>query len=201
MVETFTIRIYNSQTKKDIEESYNRCKDYYPSKNAFLMDCMVRGVFNVERDIFGIKNVKDIDLVTEDIKNVASQKFKDEYVEIEKNAKLSFWDKAVRSMGFENKNLKNLKEEQDKFKKNKGLELLKNDSPELFNDKNLKIKNIIENYQAKANKTLSGKTFWSTLAMNMIMVALSCYALNWAHPRINSYIEAHKAGNKKVEVA
>mgnify|MGYP003302194207 CR=1 FL=1 len=32
------------------------------------------------------------------------------------------------------------KEEQDKFKKNKGLELLKNDSPELFNDKNLKIK-------------------------------------------------------------
>ena len=93
------------------------------------------------------------------------------------------------------------KEEQDKFKKNKGLELLKNDSPELFNDKNLKIKNIIENYQAKANKTLSGKTFWSTLAMNMIMVALSCYALNWAHPRINSYIEAHKAENKKVEVA
>ena len=61
MVETFTIRIYNSQRKKDIEESYKRCKDYYPSKNAFLMDCMVRGVFNVERDIFGIKNVKDID--------------------------------------------------------------------------------------------------------------------------------------------
>ena len=61
MVETFTIRIYNSQTKKDIEESYKRCKDYYPSKNAFLMDCMVRGVFNFERVIFGIKNVKDID--------------------------------------------------------------------------------------------------------------------------------------------
>ena len=60
MVETFTIRVYNKQNKVDIEESYEHCKNYYPSKNSFLMDCMIRGMANVERDIFGVKNIKDL---------------------------------------------------------------------------------------------------------------------------------------------
>ena len=61
MIETLTIRVYNKQNKSDLEKSFDKCKDYFKSKNAFLMECMVRGLSVIERDIFGLDTVKDVD--------------------------------------------------------------------------------------------------------------------------------------------
>lgn len=143
-----------------------------------------------------LKNIKEIDLVTEDYMNVAAQKYKAEYNEIAKRNNLSLWDKTVEILGFENKKLKKVKKEQDIFKKERGLELLKKDSPELFKDEQLKIKTLLKNYQADATKALKGKTFWTSLAVNVCMVAASCFALNWAHPIVNNFLEG-KMNNKK----
>lgn len=151
-----------------------------------------------------IRNIKDIDLVTEDYMNAAAQKFETEYKAIEKRFNLSFWDKTVQILGFENKKLKDLKKEQDIFKRTKGLELLREDSPGLFKNQKMKMKNLLENYQAKATKALKGKTFWTSLAVNVCMIVASCFALNWAHPIVNKFLEEKMSGEKtkeqKVEV-
>jgi len=61
MVETYTIRIYQSKQKEGLEEAYKRSSDYYKSKNDFLSDCLERGRRAIERDLFGVRNVKDLE--------------------------------------------------------------------------------------------------------------------------------------------
>ena len=68
MIETLTIRVYNKQNKSDLEKSFDKCKDYFKSKNAFLIECMVRGLSVIERDIFGLDTVKDVDELYLEIK-------------------------------------------------------------------------------------------------------------------------------------
>ena len=152
-----------------------------------------------------IANLQDIDLVTEDYQNWAEQKYKAQYSKLEKDANLSFFDKTMRLMGFETKKTKALDKAQKAFKKEKGLERLKEKSPEIFEDQAKKIRSFIDAYQKESEKVFSNKKFWLSLLVNLFMVTASCYALNWMHPRVNKWIEnkrAEKEANsqQKVEV-
>lgn len=151
-----------------------------------------------------IANIQPIDLVTEDYQNLAEQRFKTEFAKLEKDANLSFFDKTLRLMGFDNKKTKALDEAQKAFKKEKGLEILKQEKPEIFENQAKKIKNYIEAYQKDANKYFGNKKFFISLLVNLVMVTISCFALNWIHPRVNKLIENKKAekeaNNQKVEV-
>lgn len=152
-----------------------------------------------------IANLQDIDLVTEDYQNWAEQKYKAQYSKLEKDANLSFFDKTMRLMGFETKKTKALDKAQKAFKKEKGLERLKEKSPEIFDDQAKKIRSFINAYQKESEKVFSNKKFWLSLLVNLFMVTASCYALNWMHPRVNKWIEnkrAEKEANsqQKVEV-
>ncbi len=151
-----------------------------------------------------LKNIEKLDFVTEDYMQTAAQKFKPEFDLLEKEANLSFWDRTVRILGYETKKLKELKDRQTAFKKERGLKLLLEDCPDLFKNNELKVKKLFESYQANATKALQGKTFWATLFVNIFMVVASCYALNWAHPIVNKFLENKKEekniNTQKVEV-
>ncbi len=141
--------------------------------------------------------IKDIDLVTEDYQNLAKHRYKTDFKELEKNAKLNWIDTFVKSMGFSNKKLKKLEEAQKNLAKEKGLALLKQDSPELFTDKAAKFKKFIENKCSSAQKVYGNKVFWFTLVTNLFMVAFSCTALNWLHPKFASFVDGIKLARKE----
>ena len=61
MKEQYTVRVYDPKVIRRIESTFKKCEDYYPNKNSFLVDCICRGMTNVERDIFGVKNVQDLE--------------------------------------------------------------------------------------------------------------------------------------------
>lgn len=149
--------------------------------------------------------IEEIDLVTENYQNLAKHRFKAEYKQLEKDANLSVFDKAMRLLGLDTKKTKLLKEKQELFGKEEGLKLLKQDKPDIFKDQIKKIKSYIEAYEKEATKSFNGKKFWISLLVNLFMVTVSCFALNWIHPKVNKWIENRKAEkeanqNQKVEV-
>ena len=82
---------------------------------------------------------------------------------------------------------------------------VKETKPEIFANNTAKIKHYIETYQSEAQKIFKNKKFGISLAVNLFMIAVSCYALNWLHPRVNKFIENKRAekntdNNSKVEV-
>ena len=152
-----------------------------------------------------LKDIKDIELVTEDLQERIAEKYKDHLKKMEKDANLSFFDKTMKIMGFETKKTKDLAKAQKTFSKEKGLEILSEEAPEIFSDKSKKLRKFIDAYQKESEKMFSNKKFWISLLVNLFMVSASCYALNWLHPRINKMIENKKtdknANNRqKVEV-
>ena len=140
--------------------------------------------------------INDIDLVNEDYKNRVIEQMKPQYEAIEKNFKLSWFDKTIRVMGFSNKKIKELEDAQKKFTEDEGLKILKAKNPGLFNDYRQKIVKYVENKDKAAQKLFKGKKFWLSLFVNIFMVSASCYALNWAHPRLKEQID--KARHKEV---
>ena len=174
-------------------------------KHTELSDLKIKHILENPKEYPKLANIKDIDLVTEDYKNLAKERFKADYKKLEKDANLSFFDKFARIMGFDTKKTKQLTDKQDLFKKEKGLELLKEENPEIFKDKAKKLKNYIEAYEKKADKVFGNKKFVIALLVNLFMVTASCYALNWLHPRVNKFLEDRKAEKEskklKVEVA
>lgn len=147
-----------------------------------------------------LADIKDIDLVTEDDKMLAEHRFNAEYKKLEADAKLSPFDKTMRAMGLETKKLKQLDAAQKAFKKEKGLEILKNENPEIFKDYNSKIKAFVEAYQKDSEKFFSNKQFWLSLLVNLFMVGVSCYALNWVHPRVNKMLEEKFADKDSANI-
>lgn len=152
-----------------------------------------------------LADIKPIDLVTENFQNLAEQEFNTEFKNLEKNANLSFFDRTMRIMGFETKKTKALKDAQKAFRKEKGLEILTREKPEILNDKVKRLRNYIEAYEP-AKKSFEGKKFWISLLINLGMVTISCFTLNWIHPKVNKWIENARAekqanSNQKVEVA
>ena len=151
-----------------------------------------------------VKNIKDIDLVTEDYQLLAEHRYNDAYKKLEADANLSFFDKMLREMGIETKKVAELKERQKTFKKNKGLELLLKDKPGIQTNNEERLKTFIESHQKEAEKFFGNKKFFISLLVNLFMVTASCFALNWMHPRVNKMLENKKAekenNSKKAEV-
>ena len=75
-------------------------------------------------------------------------------------------------------------------------------------DKMARLRKYVENRDVKSQKLYSNKVFWITLATNLVMVAVSCLALNWIHPKFANFVDGIKAkrearqnqDDKKVEV-
>lgn len=177
------------------------------AKHSKLLDEKVQELTN--------KNyaIKDTDLVTENYQNTAKQRFKEEFANLRKEAKLSWYDKFIEVMGFSNKKLTTLNNNIKEMAQEKGLTLIKQDIaegkiPDVLNDPKARLRNFIENRINKAKKLHANKIFWLTLCTNLFMVAISCVALNWLHPKFANAVDhvkdkrnAHKATeNKKVEV-
>ena len=53
MNEQYTIRIYDVRMIEKVESLYKKCKDIYPSKNPFLVDCVMKGAKAISDDLFG----------------------------------------------------------------------------------------------------------------------------------------------------
>lgn len=178
-------------------------KEVNKGKKKFLKDTAVERKHNsfLESKLreLSAKNIdiKDKDLVTGEIKDLITYRHKEQLAQIEKEANLSVFDKAADLMGFETKKLKNLKARKDAFSTEKGLELLREESPELFTNQTEKLKRYINVRNAKAQKIFGNKKFWLSLGVNLFMVSASCYALNWAHPKMKALIDKFKA--KKQE--
>ena len=51
----------------------------------------------------------------------------------------------------------------------------------------------MEAYQKNVDKYFGNKKYWISLLVNLFMVTASCFALNWAHPRVNKMIENRRA--------
>ena len=67
MAKTITIRIYQSKQKEGLEEAFEKSKDYFKSKNDFLAECLERGKRAIERDLFGVRNVQDLEELYDEI--------------------------------------------------------------------------------------------------------------------------------------
>lgn len=185
-------------------------------KNKFLRKKIVEekhtNLFNAKVEELKNKgfDIKDKDLVVDDDRMLALQnkETKAAYDAIAKKPeyKLSWFDKTLKTMGFSNKKIKALEAAQKDFATEKGLEMLKKDSA--FADEIEKLKKFLKNKNKAAQKTFQGKKYWFSLFVNLFMVTASCYALNWAHPRLKEQIDKYRNNNsnqqtsddKKVEV-
>ena len=172
-------------------------------KNNFIKDKIVsersKEAFEKKVEEFMGKNVpiNELDLVTEGYKDLAKERFKEAYTTLEKDAKLNIWDKIVRTMGFETKNTKALKNAQDEFTKIHGLKLFNQDNPNLVEGSREKLEKFLKVAKEESMKTLAGKRFWISLIVNLFMFTASCYALNWIHPRVKELIDTIR--DKKAE--
>ena len=213
-------QIRNNYKEGEIELSDEQlAKQVEKKKGKFLREKIVEEQRNklieakAEELKTKISQIKDSDLVTDDYRNLAKQKYSSAYSQIEKDAKLSWFDKTIRMMGFSNKKTKNLEKLQKEWATQHGLDILKNEaeSQKLFSDPMEKLKRFIENKDKDAQKIFKGKKYWFSLLVNLFMVSASCYALNWAHPRLKELIDKCKNNDnnqqnqqinadKKVEV-
>ena len=137
--------------------------------------------------------IEDVRLVTNDYRDLAKHKFASEFAQKRKDANLSVFDKILDTMGFSNKKLNKLKKDIDALADEKALELLRSDEPAIFTDHSAKLKRFVQNCEEKSRDLYGKKKFWISLFINLFMIVASCYALNWAHPRVNELIMRKKA--------
>ena len=143
-------------------------------------------------------DIKDLDLVTEEDMNLARHRFKDEFTKL-KNEKLNWFDKCIKTMGFGTGKIKKYTDEEEKLAKEKGLELLKADKPDIFETYESKFKQFIKNRDENAIKIYKNKKFWIQLLTNLAMVAISCTVLNWMHPKFMDFWEGAKQAKAENE--
>lgn len=150
--------------------------------------------------------IKDLDLITENYQDLAKQRFKDDFAKLKDENKLSWGNKLLKTIGFSNKKINEVSNKEKELAKEKGMELMRDDMPEIFSDKDSRLKKYIENRNINAQKLYKNKIFWLTLGTNIVMVAMSCVALNWLHPKFANLINKGKnksdtsQNEKKVEV-
>ncbi len=182
-------------------------KEVKKDKTKFLKDKIVetkrKELLNAKYEELKGKNfdIKDKDLVTDDYRNLAIEQKKDIYKNIEKNKKLSVWDKFTRTLGFSTKKVKELEKEQKDWATKEGLEIIKEKEPNLISDPIERVKKYIENQDVRAQKIFGNKKFWLSLFVNLFMVTASCYALNWAHPRLKELIDKFDKNNTTEQPA
>ena len=160
---------------------------------------------------FDMSKITDEALVTSGYKEQAKNLYKEEFKALQKDANLNWFDKVIQAMGFSNKKLNELSKKENELAQEKGLALIKQDIadkkiPDIFKDKTERLKNFVENRNIKAQKLYGNKIFWLTLCTNLVMVAISCVALNWLHPKFAKFVENiqqkkdSQNSDKKVEV-
>ena len=151
---------------------------------------------------FDLSKITDLDLVTEGYQKQARQEFKSEFSALKEKANLSVLDRFTKAMGFSNKKLKALEDAEKELAKTRGLELLKKEEPNVFgNDMRAKLRKFVENRDVKAQKLYGNKVFWFTLVTNLVMVAISCVALNWIHPKFASLVDRIKENKNQKKQA
>ena len=139
-------------------------------------------------------NITDLDIVTEKYQDLARQRFKSDFAACRKEANLSWFDKVLEAMGFSNKNLKALSKREKELAQEKGRLLMqediaKGDLIDVFGNKNARLTNFIKNRITKSQKLYGNKIFWLSLVTNLFMVAISCVALNWIHPKFAKFVD------------
>ena len=60
MQEQYTIRVYNSKDVERIEKLFKKCQDKYRTKNPFLVDCVMRGMEDIEKEFFGVRKIETL---------------------------------------------------------------------------------------------------------------------------------------------
>ena len=159
-------------------------------------------------------NIQDLDIVTEKYQKLAKdERFKGDFEQLRKDAKLNFFDKFLQAMGMSNKKLDKLAKAEKELAKQKGLILMKedvarNEIPDFFKDSASKLRKFVKNKDKASQKIYANKIFWLSLVTNLFMVAISCTALNWLHPKFAELFDKVKekrnaektSANKKVEV-
>ncbi len=164
------------------------------NKRDSLMSAKVKELINT-----GVNpTINDVDLVTKDYKDRAKELYKDEFKALEKDS-LSWFDKCIKTMGFSNKNVSKYNKEESQLATQRGLEILKQEKPELMKDGAKKLEQYIKNANEKATKIYSNKKFWIQLATNLVMVAVSCTVLNWMHPKFMDFLDGMKQAKKEEE--
>ncbi|MBQ8168648.1 hypothetical protein IJZ97_04440 [bacterium] len=143
--------------------------------------------------------IQDTDLVTDDYKQLAIHRNKQAYKELAEKENLSIFDKIAQNLGLSTKKTKALEKAQKEFATSKGLELMKEDNMAIFSDPKAKLKQFVENHQKTAKKAFGNKKFFISLFVNLFMVTASCYALNWAHPRLKELIDKVKANKAEQQ--
>ena len=133
--------------------------------------------------------IKDSDLVTDKYQKLAKDKYKAEFSQLKKNANLSFFDRFLQMMGFSNKKLDKLAKAEKELAKEKGLILMKQDLPEVFSKSMERLRKFVKNKDKASQKLYANKIFWLSLVTNLFMVAISCTALNWLHPKFAEFID------------
>ena len=58
--EQYTVRIYDRNLVKKVEDTFKNCKDVYPTKNPFIVDCISRGAEAIEKDLLGAKKIESL---------------------------------------------------------------------------------------------------------------------------------------------
>ena len=135
-------------------------------------------------------------MVTPKYQNLAKQEFREEFETLRKNAKLNFFDRFISTMGFSNKKLDELGKAEKQLAKEKGLILMKKDVPDFFKNGTTRLKKFIKDKNAKAQKIYGNKVFWLSLVANLFMIAASCTALNWLHPKFAQFVDNIRGKNK-----
>ena len=169
-------------------------KQMASNKRDSLMSAKVKELINTGFN----PTINDVDLVTKDYKDRAKELYKDEFKALEKDS-LSWFDKCIKTMGFSNKNVSKYNKEESQLATQRGLEILKQEKPELMKDGAKKLEQYIKNANEKATKIYSNKKFWIQLAINLVMVAVSCTVLNWMHPKFMDFLDGMKQAKKEEE--
>lgn len=67
MQEQYTIRVYDISLINKIESLYKKSRDIHSTKNPFFVDCIKRGMEDFEREYFGVKQIKTLTEVYNEI--------------------------------------------------------------------------------------------------------------------------------------
>ena len=155
------------------------------------------------------QNIEDIQLVTDKYKKLMKNDYSEEFRKLKKDSKISVLDELVESWGVKTKKMQAFRNAEDKLATEKALAYLKEAEPELFTDSSKKLKNYVENLNAKAQSVFKRKTDLYSMVVSMAGMAVSCLILNWVHPKFAKFVdnlrdkrnESKSAQNQKVEVA
>ncbi len=86
MKEQYTIRIYDSKIANKLERLFQQNKDIYKSKNPFLVDCVLRGVEAMQKNLGIPEDVQDVSSLYKEI-HLTVEKLNNLLKLCEKNAK------------------------------------------------------------------------------------------------------------------